>query len=132
VPIDPDEKFEKYLKLFRPSPPDQLQLDRHRFAPVARQMATWGTVAAVIIIFVFLALYSRVLSSRRPDEAALREGEASHFESPQSLTIQSANELLARAPSFKAAVDAMGFPSPAVSLPDKRSAVGILSKEPRL
>jgi hypothetical protein len=44
--------------------------------------------------------------------------------------MRSANALLAAAPSFKTAVDAMAFHSQTIPLPEgKRSAVSVLSKE---
>jgi hypothetical protein len=127
--IRDDEQFERYLKQFRPLAPDALPSEKHRSARSTFVLVAWAAVAAVVII-ALLILYPRLQQSNPRDDAAQWSGRTS-AETPQSLTIQSANALLTHAPSFKAAVDALAVPSHS-SFDGKQSALDVLSKDSKL
>jgi hypothetical protein len=129
VPILPDDQFERYLKQFRPLGPEQLQLEERRrknWRP--RYIAAWASVAAAVIV-AFLTLYPRV---RQGTERDVQPSSATQIVVPQPLTIRSADALLADAPSFKAAVDALALSSHATSFGVKQSALKVLSKDSKL
>jgi len=128
-PIHDDEHFERYLKQFRPLAPQALP-EQSGAARSTLALAAWAAVAAVVIV-ALLVLYPRVQQAGPRDDAVHWTG-PSHAETPQSLTIQSANALLTHAPSFKAAVDAMAVPSRAASFDGKQSALDVLSKDSKL
>jgi hypothetical protein len=95
-------------------------------------LGTWlAAVAAILVISaigaVILHLRSnRVAVSNTGSDVALAERHAPS----EPLTMRSANALLAKAPSFKAAVDDLAFRSQTSALPrDRQSAVAVLSKE---
>ena len=129
MPTPDDERFEAYLKQFRPLVPEPLPTSGsgHR---AWRRLVLWaGAAAAVAILVGTVALHIhtervRVVDTTRylaaPDQ--LMEG--------QPLTVRSVNALMAKAPSFKALVDDMAFRSQTIPLPKgKRSAVAVLGKE---
>ena len=128
-PVRDDEQFEQYLKQFRALAPDALPTEKHRSARSTFVLAAWAAVAAVVII-ALLILYPRLQQSGTRDDAARWPGRTG-AETPQSLTIQSANALLTHAPSFKAAVDALAVPSHS-SFDGKQSALDVLSKDSKL
>jgi hypothetical protein len=128
-PIHDDEQFERYLKKFRPLAPDALPTEKYKGARSTLVMVAWSAVVAVAIV-ALLILYPRVQQSSQRDDAARWAGGTS-AETPQSLTIQSANALLSHAPSFKAAVDALAVPSH-TSFDGKQSALEVLSKDSKL
>lgn len=131
MPIQDDEQFEKYLKQFRPVTPEALPVKeqvRARRRPLL--FAAWAAVAAaVILVTVMLAMRSYQRPS--PQEAAGANGTTLELiNNLQPLTIRSANELLARAPSFKAAVESVAFQTGSVPVAEgKHSALALLSKE---
>jgi hypothetical protein len=129
-PIRDDEQFERYLKQFRPLAPDALPTEKHRSARSTFVLAAWAAVAAVVII-ALLILYPRLRQSTPRDNAAQWAG-GNSAETPQSLTIRSANALLTHAPSFDAAVDALATPSRTTSFDGKQSALDVLSKDSKL
>ena len=123
-----DERFETYLKQFRPLLPDALPATtrdralRHRWV-----FAIWSAGGAAVIILGVIGF--RMIPSRVPE----RPG-SSHSVSVTSpahpLTMRDANSLLATAPSVKAVLDEMAFhPRPSTVPNDQQSAVAVLSKE---
>jgi hypothetical protein len=128
VPINDDERFELYLKEFRPLVPKVLPTEKQgeRRAP---RMVAWVAAAAAVLGVVALTI------SLRPDgtRASLgkeQESEVEHLVNTQPLTIRSANALLSTAPSFEAGVDEMAFPPKAAPLPKgEHSAITALGKE---
>lgn len=129
MPTLPDDQFERYLKQFRPLAPEQLQLEEH--SPTnwrLRSLAVWASVAAVVII-AFLILYPRLRERTARD---VQQGGVAQIEVPRPLTIRSADALLAREPSFKAAVDTTALPPHKDSLGTKQSALEVLSKDSKL
>lgn len=129
MPTPDDERFEAYLKQFRPLLPEPLPTvgsgDRAR-----RRFLLWtGAVAAVVVLAGTIALHIHTEHARIPETTG-------HLATPdrlldgQPLTMRSANALMAKAPSFKALVDDMAFRSQTVPLPKgKSSAVVVLGKE---
>ena len=130
MPTPDDERFEAYLKQFRPLVPEPLPMvershrARRRFAPGA-----WAAAAVAVLVLVALTLHIR--TNRAPvTETIGNAGNPEHLQDSQPLTMRSANALMAKTPSFKAMVDDMAFRSQTVPLPKgKRSAVAVLRKE---
>lgn len=123
-----DEKFEARLKQFRPLAPGPLPVNghvrtsRHWFVP-----AVWAATAAAIVVVAVLAFHARPGRVAPPVQSAAI---ADLLAKPRSLTIGTANALLASAPSFKDAIDGIAFPPKPAPLPaDKHSALTELSKE---
>ena len=133
MPIPEDErneKFENYLRRFRPVEAAPLSLPQSR--PVWRRWflipATVGAVAAVLLI-VFVPL-------RRPIPPPAIGGidhqavDVQRSAQSQPLTISSARAFLAQSPSIKTALDGMAFTKQATPLrPGEQSALNILGKE---
>jgi hypothetical protein len=130
VPIHDDEQFEKYLKQFRPVPPEPLTVkEQVRARPRRLVIAAWAAVAVVIVVAVILSI--RLYQRPSPvQEAGAGGPRVEPLNGPQPLTIASANALLAGAPSFKAAVESVVFRSGAEPVAEgKHSALALLSKE---
>lgn len=124
-----DKKFEAHLKQFRPVAPQPLPVDSHVHAPRRwLVLAAWAAIAATVVVAVaVLTFHTRPSRIAPPVE---NTAIADQLAKPQSLTIRSANALLATAPSFKDALDGIAFPPKPAPLPaDKHSALAELSKE---
>jgi hypothetical protein len=125
-----DEKFERYLKQFRPLAPEplprkrQIRMTSHRFV-----FAVGVAAAAAFLVVISSAVYLR----RNPIHSPVGAGPTKDAErsiDSQPLTIGRANALLTRSPSFKTAIDQLAFRSPAIQTPDdSHSALAALSKE---
>ena len=125
-----DQKFERYLKQFRPLTPEplpdnrQVRMTSHRFVHAAGVVA-----AAAFLVVISSAVYLR----RNPIHLPVGAGptkDAERSTDSQPLTIGRANALLIRSPSFKTAIDQIAFRSPAIQIPDdSHSALAALSKE---
>jgi hypothetical protein len=123
VPAPDDERFESYLKQFRPVTPPPLQAEMPTRSRRNRLLAAASLAAALVLI---VAAFSLRVRPHRTSGAATAEP----LQRPEPLTLGSANALLANAPSFKAAIDKVSFPPPtAPSSPGKTSALAVLSKE---
>ena len=130
MPIRDDEQFEKYLKQFRPVMPEPLMVkEKVRDRPRPMVIAAWAAVAVAIVVAVLLSL--RVYQHPSPvQEAGTGGPRVEPLNGPQALTIRSANELLAGAPSYKAAVESVAFQTSSVPVAEgKHSALALLSKE---
>ncbi len=130
MPIpDNDEQFERYLKQFRPLIPESLPSEKHGGAtrgPFA--FAAWAATAAVLLT-AWLTMRPRPKPTPLPYETASLAA-VEQLTNPQPLTIGSANALLARAASFKAAFDQLAFQPQATQLSKgTHSALAALSKE---
>ncbi len=123
-----DQKFETYLKQFRPLAPQPPPVESPVHAsPRWFVLAAWTAAAAAIVAVAVLAFHARPGRIAPPVESFTI---ADQLVKPQSLTIRSADALLATAPSFKDAIDEMAFPPKPAPLPaDKHSALAELSKE---
>ena len=132
MPTLDDERFEAYLKLFRPLVPEPLPaVEPSIRARRAVALWAWAWAAAAVAILVLGALTLHIRTNRaRIAETAENVGNPERLQDSQPLTMRSANALMAKAPSFKVMVNGMSFRSPAVPLPKgKRSAVAVLGKE---
>jgi hypothetical protein len=123
-----DEKFEAHLKQFRPLAPQPLPVDIHVHAPRRWfAFAAWAAATAAVVAVAVLAFHARPGRIAPPVESFAI---ADQLVKPQSLTIRTANALLATSPSFKDAIDGIAFPPKPAPLPaDKHSALAELSKE---
>ena len=107
--------------------PETLQIEKHERAPRRPFVfVKWTAVAAAVLIAAVLTNQSRL----KPTHSPSGTGSPATVERLTSLTIGSANALLARAPSLKAAVDQVAFQSEATPLSKgTQSALAVLSKE---
>ena len=129
MPIRDDEQFENYLKEFRPVMPEPLTVKeevRTKRRPLV--LAAWAAVAVILVIVMLsIRFYQRPSPMQ---EAGTSSPRVEPLNGPQPLTIASANELLAQAPSFKAAVESVVFQPGAEPVAEgKHSALALLSKE---
>jgi hypothetical protein len=129
VPVPDDERFEAYLKQFRPLVPEPLPTagSGHR---ARRKFVLWaGSIAAVVVLAGTIALHIHT-ERVRVAETTRHLATPDRLMDDQPLTMRSANTLMAKAPSFKALVDDMAFRSQTIPLPKgKCSAVAVLGKE---
>lgn len=126
---NPDDEFEAYLKRFQPMIPDPLPALEHT-REVRRLPRLAASIAAVAVIAIVGVLALRVQRPRVVVPVATNL-ESSDMRPPMGpLTQQKTNEWLARAPSFKTAVDQLGFrPETNPIQQGKQSAVAVLSEE---
>ena len=129
MPIPDDEQFERYLRQFKPLAADPLPVARRRRA-VARFWLYFVPAAAAIAVVVVLLFTLR--GRTKPVIAPQAKGSVGTQElaTSQPLTLRQANELLAHAPSFSAALDNVAFQRQRRKLPQgSLSALAALSKE---
>jgi len=129
VPIPDDEQFERYLRQFKPLAARPLPVARRRpglvrfwlyFVPVAAAIAV-----LLVLLFALRGRSKRVIAPQAKSSAGSQE-----LATAQPLTLQQANELLAQAPSFTAALDNVAFKRQRRKLPQgSLSALAALSKE---
>ena len=121
-----DERFEIYLKQFRPLVPDLLPVNQTK--PVPRRHFGLTRAAGWVVAMVILGVAGlRILSHQRAAESH-HTAKAKLASTP--LTVQRANDLLATAPSYKALMNELTIPPKSSPVPkDKQSALAILSKE---
>lgn len=121
-----DDSFEIYLKQFRPRAPEALPTTtRVRKTRRALALAAWA--AAIVLASALLSANWAPKLSRT--STAKGNWNALQKSMLQPLTICSANELLARAPSFKAAMNELVFASEEKTVPKSQSVFELLSKE---
>jgi len=125
-----DEQFEAYLKRFHPIAPESVPtLSVGHSSRRSPPLGIWLAAVAATLVIGAVILHirnDRVAVSNTVTDAAPVERHAPS----DPLTIRSANAWLAKAPSFKAAVDELAFRSQTSPLPQgKQSAVTVLSKE---
>lgn len=129
MPIPDEERFEAYLKQFRPLVPEPLPAFGSGYR-TRRRLFLWAGAAAVVTIVLGIAalhIYERVRLAETPSSPAI-PGRLTDDGHP--LTMRSANALMKNAPSFKALVDDMAFRSQTIPIPKgKLSAVAVLGKE---
>ena len=129
MPIPDDEQFERYLRQFKPLAADPLPVARRRpaltrfwlyFVPAA------AAIAVLLVLFFTLRGRSKPVIARQAKSPAGSE----ELATSQPLTLQQANELLAHAPCFTAALDNVAFQRQRRKLPQgSLSALAALSKE---
>jgi len=130
VPSPEEERFEMYLKQFRPiaTPPLRLETSGGRIWHLL--LIAVPAAAAVVLIAMAFSLHIPLVQTTgmsRPRGIAT----TTRLENRGPLTLGSANALLATAPSFPAVLDDVWFHAAAEAPPigDKTSAFSILSKE---
>jgi hypothetical protein len=129
VPTPDDERFEVYLKQFRPLVPDPMPTEGRRQAS-RRSFVLRAWIAAVAAILIVGAISLHIRSNRVAAPNTASEAASPKVVRLQPLTMRSANALLATAPSFKAVVDDLAFRSESLTLPKgKQSALAVLGKE---
>jgi hypothetical protein len=122
---DDDEKFEQFLRQFRPRAPQPLPIEKQERASKLRFVFVGSAAVAAVILAVALIVYFQPNTADNTKDLAVKP-----LTDPQELTIGSANALLAQKPSLKAVVDEMAFKSQSTP-PSKgmQSALAVLSKE---
>lgn len=126
--LNEDERFESYLKQFRPLMPDALPVNEISRTPRRRLVLAIRALGAVAVVAL------GVVTVRNLNH---RFGEESHSSAPVNLlastpplTMRGANALLASAPSYKAVMNQLAFPAESSTIPkDKQSALAVLGKE---
>ena len=129
MPTSDDQQFKEYLKQFRPLAPEPLQIGSH--GRTTRRRVAFAACAAAVVILI-AAVILKWPRSRVTDlvEGTRSLTEIEQTSNSQPLTIGSVNDLLAHAPSIKAAVDLVAFQPRAPQLPKgTQSALALLSKE---
>ena len=125
-----DEQFEGYLKRFQPIAPEPVPaISVGGSFWRSTSLGTWLAAVAVILLLGAVVLHvrsNRAVVPNTSSDAAF----AGRRALSEPLTMQSANAWLAKAPSFKAAVDGLAFRPPTSPVQqDRQSAVAVLSKE---
>jgi hypothetical protein len=122
-----DDQFERYLRQFRPIAAEPLPVASRRPA----RLWLWSlaaTAALALIIAAVLAISFR----RKPavPAASERSPAIQQLTIARPLTLSRANDLLAGAPSFEAAMDGLAFQSERIQVaPGRQSALEALGKE---
>jgi hypothetical protein len=129
VPSSDDQRFEEYLRQFRPLAPESLQTATHRrTSPRRAVFIRWAAPTAVLISAVIM-MWPRSKPTDFVESAGSLAG-LEQITNSQPLTIGSVNELLAHSPSVKAAVDLVAFQPRTTQLQKgKQSVLALLSKE---
>ena len=123
-----EERFEIYLKQFRPLMPDALPVNESRPVP-RRHVVPAFAVAAVALVIIGIA--SLRISHPPMVVDTNRSGSLqSPRPTPPPLTMHDANALLAKAPSYKALMNELALrPNTSTPVKQKRSAFAVLGKE---
>jgi hypothetical protein len=128
VPNLDDERFEIYLKRFRPAMPDPLLVGESRPAPRRPFVfATWavGAVAIVILGVASLRIFNHPIAVD-----SSRSGSVQGLGSTPPLTMRDANALLRKAPSYKALMNELALhPKSSTFSKNRQSAFAVLGKE---
>ena len=129
VPIPDDERFERYLRRFRPVAAEPLPIERR-----ARAIWRWWVFALpaaatlALLVASVLGIHFRRRSAQSPSAKNMVGIE--QVTNTRPLTLGRASDLLAHAPSFKAALDGLAFQRQRSQLSEgTRSALASLSKE---
>jgi hypothetical protein len=127
VPNLDDERFEKYLKQFRPLAPDGLPAEIRLPPRRHSALAIWavGATAIGIIGVASLWIVNHWITSQPNHSASVNLPTRT-----PALTMRDANDLLVKAPSYKAVMNELAFPpQSSTSSNDKQSALAVLSEE---
>lgn len=125
-----DERFELYLKQFRPLMPDALPVNESRPVPRRHLVLAIGLVGAVALVIIGIGITSlRILNHPRVVDSN-RSGSLQWLGPTPPLTMHDANALLAKAPSYKALMNELALrPSSSTPSKKKQSAFAVLAKE---
>ena len=125
-----EEQFEARLKEFRPLHAEPLPVERAVPARRRRFVLAACAAAAMAIVVVLLLKIPYGRDQATAPQRAVKQTTAEAPAYGQPLTIRSANELLADAPSVKSALDELAFRSRQKQLPrGAQSALAVLGKE---
>lgn len=128
-----DEKFEKFLRQFRPRAPEPLLIEPLEHVGKRRMtFAVWAAAVAAMVVLavVMFTIKHGFQEAGSPATVQNSAGGVEQITSQPPLTIASANAVLAQAPSVKAAVDQIAFKPESTRLPKgKYSALAVLSEE---
>jgi hypothetical protein len=128
VPDLDNERFETYLKQFRPLTPDALPVSEIRAVPRSHLNLTIWAVAGVVVMVILGVSSLRVLN-----HLATGDSKQSAVKLPAPtppLTVRGANALLAAAPSYKALMNELAFRAKTSTVPKHtQSALAVLGKE---
>lgn len=128
MPNHDNERFEAYLKRFRPVPASPLRFDRTRGLR-RRLLVAFAAVLAVFTVAGVLILQNQRRRVIVPFNVVTSK-EVEHVGAGRPLTIWSANELLAHASSYSEALDGLASGPRSIQLPgNTESALRVLGKE---
>ncbi|HWZ46551.1 MAG TPA: hypothetical protein VNW97_23965 [Candidatus Saccharimonadales bacterium] len=123
-----DEKFENFLKQFRPRTPRRLPVEISERANRRPFFLTWSAAAAAVLMGAVLLIHHQQTRIHSPETSPLTTVERPI--NPEPLTIRTANTLLLRTPTDRAALNGLAFRSPATHVSKgKHSALAVLSQE---
>ncbi|HEV2423591.1 MAG TPA: hypothetical protein VGZ29_02060 [Terriglobia bacterium] len=127
MPTPDDDQFETYLRQFRPVVPDPLPVASR--PPVRLWLWPLAATAAVALV-IAAALAMRLHHKPARSTGGQRPAAVEQLTSAQPLTLRRADDLLAHAPSFEAAMDGLAFQSEQTQVPPgSESALETLGKE---
>lgn len=120
-----EDRFETYLKEFRPLPPARLPFDAAKSPRRYPAAMAWALSAAAVVLIGVLLLW---LSPGRPGIAKPKLPQAAADVREEPLTLGAANQLLVNSTSFAAAFESLD--SESFSIPKgKESALAVLRQE---
>lgn len=126
VPRNDDERFESFLRQFRPRAPRPLRIEE----PPARREYAFGLLTATAAVALVAGI---LVISSRPTRTSPSDGVqtvGSVRPGPEPLTLGRANALLLGSPSISAAVDSLAVESETPQVPKgMRSALATLADE---
>lgn len=117
MPTPEHEQFEVYLKQFRPLVPEPLPTAA-RAQPSRRSSVRILWIAGAAAVLILGAVRLQVRSNRPAVPQTAKTASVDPLRLVPRLTMQSANAVLATAPSFKNAFDDLAFRSATVAPPN--------------
>ncbi len=130
MPIPDEERFEAYLKQFRPLVPEPIPTSGSRDRARGGFVLLWVGAASGVALLVGAAALHIHTQRVRFAQTTSSPATTDPLTDRQPLTMRSANALIEKSPSFKVLVDGMAFRSQTIPVPKgKLSAVSVLAKE---
>jgi len=128
VPNPDDERFEIYLKRFRPVMSDTLLVNEIRRVPRRNfVLAIWAVGAVAMVLLGVASLW--ILNHRIVVDSN-RSGSVKWLAPTPPLTMHDANALLAKAPSYQALMNELALrPNSSTLSKNKQSAFAVLGRE---
>ena len=125
-----EEQLEARLKEFRPLDAEPLPVEQNIRARRRKFVLAACAAAAFVVVVVLLLKIPFGRDQATAPQHNVKQTAAEALANGRPLTIRSANELLARAPSVKSALDELAFSSRRKQLPrGTQSALAVLGKE---